>query len=133
MNDGSVTVEFIIWLPVLMLIVAFTADACELYLVRADMWSVAADTARRMAVGQLAAATTTTGTAQTYAASQLMHSGLPYTYNFVQGSMTATPPVDDVVEISLPVASASIFGILAAYGSFSGAQLDVKITMRAEQ
>src|ERR1700679_612536 len=132
-ETGTVTVEFILWMPVLLLILAFTADACQLYQVQADMWNVASDTARRMATGELVATTATTGTAQSYAATQLLYPNLPYTYNFVEGSMTSTPPVDDVAEITVPMASASVFGILAVYGSFTGASIDVKVTMRAEQ
>jgi Flp pilus assembly protein TadG len=119
---GVITVEFVIWMPVFLVILAFIADACALYLMQADMWNVARDTARRMTTGQLA----TTLEAHDYAAAQLMYPNKPYT-------ITATPGVpDDVVEITIPIRDASIFGVLAVYGSFSDATLKAKVTMRAE-
>jgi Flp pilus assembly protein TadG len=121
-KDGLVSVEFVLWMPVFFLILAFTADACVLYLMQADMWNVARDTARRMATGQL----TTTAAAQTYASGQLLYPTKPYTYTITQGT-------DDVVGISIPISSASIFGVLAVYGSFSSATLNAQVTMRAEQ
>jgi hypothetical protein len=121
-KDGLVSVEFVLWMPVFFLILAFTADACVLYLMQADMWNVARDTARRMATGQL----TTTAAAQTYASGQLLYPSKPYTYSITQGT-------DDVVGISVPISNASIFGVLAVYGSFSGATLNAQVTMRAEQ
>jgi Flp pilus assembly protein TadG len=126
--DGSVTIEFVLWMPVLLLILAFSADASQLYLIRANMWTVAGETARRMTTGQL-----NSGTAQAFAAGQLLYPNLPYTYSFVQGSATASPPVDDVAEISIPVANASVFGVLAVWGNFTNSVLDAKVTMRSEQ
>jgi Flp pilus assembly protein TadG len=127
-RDGSVTIEFVLWMPVLLLILAFSADASQLYLIRANLWTVAGETARRMTTGQLNAST-----AQAYAASQLLYPNLPYTYSFTQGSAAASPPVDDVAEIKVPVANASVFGVLAVWGNFTNAVLDAKVTMRPEQ
>jgi Flp pilus assembly protein TadG len=118
---GSITVEFVIWIPVFLIIMAFMADGCLLYLMQADMWSVARDTARRMTTGQMNATA-----AHDYAASQMMYPGKHYTIN---ASVIGT---DDVVEISIPVKDASVFGVLAAYGSFTDAVLKAKVTMRAE-
>jgi Flp pilus assembly protein TadG len=117
---GTITVEFVIWIPVFLVIMAFMADGCLLYLMQADMWSVARDTARRMTTGQMNAEV-----AHDYAASQMMYPNKPYT-------ITTTAGVDDVVEISIPVKDASVFGVLAAYGSFTDAVLKAKVTMRAE-
>jgi Flp pilus assembly protein TadG len=119
-HSGSITVEFVIWIPVFLVIMGFIADATSLYLMQADMWNVARDTARRMTTGQLSAPA-----AQTYAASALLYPNRPYT-------VTATQGTDDVVEISIPVQNASIFGVLAAFGGFSNSILDAKVTMRDE-
>src|ERR1700680_651165 len=94
---GSITVEFVIWIPVFLVIMGFIADATMLYLTQADMWNVARDTARRMTTGQLSATA-----AQTFAATALLYPNKPYTITATQGS-------DDIVEISLPVQNASIF------------------------
>lgn len=117
---GSITVEFVIWIPVFLVIMGFIADATMLYLMQADMWNVARDTTRRMTTGQLSAPD-----AETYAASALLYPNKNYT-------ITATQGTDDVVEISLPVTDASIFGVLAAFGGFSSSVLDAKVTMRDE-
>lgn len=114
------TVEFVIWIPILLVILGFTADACKLYLTQADMWDVARDTARRMSTGQYCK----TSDAQTYAQSQLLYP-LTYTFSITQGS-------DDVVQISTPVAGASVFGVLASYGGFMANSLGAKVTMPAE-
>jgi len=119
-RSGLVTVEFVLWLPVFLVILAFLADGCMLYLMQADMWSVARDTARRMTTGQL-----DSSGAQSYAASALLYSSRPYTITATQGS-------DDIVEISLPVQDASVFGVLAVFGSFTNLMLDAKVTMRDE-
>jgi len=117
---GSITVEFVIWIPVFLVILAFMADATSLYLIQADMWNVARDADRRITTGQF-----TPDQAKTYVASQLLYPNKPYT-------ITATAGTDDVVEISIPVQSASIFGVLAIYGGFSNAVMDAKVTMRDE-
>lgn len=120
-DRGTATVEFVIWMPLFAIILAITADACMLYLMQADMWNVARDTARRMSTGELNA-----GTAQTYAASELLYANKPYT-------ITASVGATDTLEISIPVQNASIFGVLGVLGSFSTASLDAKAEMRAEQ
>lgn len=119
-QQGVITVEFVIWMPVFLVMLAFIADASFLYLMQADMWNVARDTTRRMTTGQLTAAN-----APAYAGAQLMYPSKPYI-------VTATQGLDDVVEISIPIKNASVFGVLAVFGSFSDATLRAKVTMRAE-
>jgi Flp pilus assembly protein TadG len=130
-EGGSATVEFVIWIPVLLIILAITADACKLYLTQADMYNVARDTARRMSTGQLS----TVATAKTYAQGELLYYNSNYT---ITPAMNATAcastgnTVDDVVTISVPVGKAAVFGILTVYGAFSTATLRAKVTMRQE-
>jgi Flp pilus assembly protein TadG len=120
-DAGTVTLEFVAWMPVFVFILALTADACKLYLTQADMWSVARDTARRMSTGQLA----TPADAQNYATGHLLYSTLGYTFTITQGG-------DDTVEIAVPVTNACVFGILPVVGNFSSAHIDAKVVMRAE-
>src|SRR5215475_9601986 len=124
-NEGSVTVEFVIWIPVLLVILAFTADACLMYLVQADMWNVARDTVRRMSTGQI----TTIADAKTYASGQMLYSTKPYV---ITPTFAATANGDDIIDITLPVSQASVFGTLASFGGFSSATLEAKVTMRSE-
>ena len=118
---GSVTVEFVAWMPVFMFVLALTADACKLYLTQADMWTVARDTARRMATGQLATPTD----AQNYAKQHLLYASSSYTY-------TITQDVDDTVEIKIPITDACVFGILPVIANLSSTQMAAKVVMRAE-
>lgn len=120
-ESGVVTLEFVAWMPVFVVILALTADACKLYLTQADMWSVARDTSRRMSTGQLG----TPESAQAYAQSQLLYGTLDYTFTITQG-------VDDSVEIRVPLTSACVFGILPVLANMGSAQIDAKVVMRAE-
>jgi len=124
--DGAVTVEFIIWIPVLLVILAFTADACLMYLIQADMWNVARDTARRMSTGQLA----TNDAAKTYAAGQMLYPGKTYV---ITPTGAGQAGVDKVIDVTFPISQAGVFGVLATFGSFTGATLEAKVTMRSEQ
>lgn len=124
--DGAVTVEFIIWIPVLLVILAFTADACLMYLIQADMWNVARDTARRMSTGQF----TTNTAAQTYAGGQMLYPGKTYT---ITATGAGQAGVDKVIDVTLPISQAGVFGVLATFGSFTGATLEAKVTMRSEK
>ena len=131
-TDGTVTVEFIVWIPILVLILAFTADACQLYLIQADIWSVARDATRRMTVQQLTA--TPTDTVTPYIKGQLLYYNTHYT---ITPSTTTTctshvQTINDIVSVSVPVQYASVFGVLAAYGGFSGATLTANVTMLEE-
>jgi Flp pilus assembly protein TadG len=117
---GVLTIEFVIWIPIFMVILAFTADACKLYLTQADMWDVARDTARRISTGQYC----NNVDAESYARAQLLYP-LTYRFSIVKGA-------SDVVEISTPVAGASVFGALANFGGFAANTLSAKVTMPAE-
>lgn len=120
-DRGTVTVEFVLWIPIFLIILAFTADACKLYLTQANMWDVARDTARGMSIGQYC----DTATAQTYAQSQLYYSSLTYAFNVTKGTA-------DIVDITTPIAGASVFGVLASFGGFNTGTLEAKVTMPSE-
>ena len=126
-QDGSVSVEFVVWLPVFLVVLGFIADASTTYLIQASMWDTAMDCARRMSTGQyITASDVKTKCAQ----KELLYAYKPYT-------ITATFPgagTDDTVEISLPMYEAGVFGVLAVMGGFTGPnfKLDVKAQMKAE-
>lgn len=52
-EHGAVTIEFILWIPVIMVLVGIVIDATTIYITYTEMWNVARDTARRMVVGNL--------------------------------------------------------------------------------
>lgn len=97
---GVVTVEFIPWVGVIVVLLGITADASKLYLTQADMNNVARDTARRMSTGQFCSATD----AQSYAQNKMLFSNLTYNYNITFSG------TDDVVDITTPLGSASVYG-----------------------
>ena len=47
-EKGAVTIEFVLWVPVIMALVAIVIDATTIYITHSEMWNVARDTARRM-------------------------------------------------------------------------------------
>jgi Flp pilus assembly protein TadG len=126
-EDGSVSVEFVVWMPVFLVIFALIADAGTLYLIQASMWDTAMDCARRMATGQyVTASDVKTKCVQ----KELLYAYKPYSVNanfLVNGT-------DDTVEISLPMWEGGVFGVLAVLGGFGGPnfKIDVTAKMKAE-
>ncbi|HSF95368.1 MAG TPA: TadE family protein [Thermohalobaculum sp.] len=47
-ETGSMSVEFVMWIPFLAIMLVIAVDASYLYLSQNQMWNVARDTARRM-------------------------------------------------------------------------------------
>jgi Flp pilus assembly protein TadG len=45
-DDGSTTIEFVLWLPLLMAVLIVAMDASVLYMRQSNMWQVSRDTAR---------------------------------------------------------------------------------------
>lgn len=52
-EHGSVTIEFVLWIPVILVLVAIVIDATTIYVTHTEMWNVARDTARRMVTGSI--------------------------------------------------------------------------------
>jgi len=50
-ETGSVTIEFVLWVPVFVVILAITVDATILFMTQANLWSIARDTTRQMSTG----------------------------------------------------------------------------------
>lgn len=48
-NDGTVSVEFVIWLPFCVLLMAFVIDVSLLFMSQSNYWSISRDTARLVA------------------------------------------------------------------------------------
>ena len=125
-DEGTVTVEFMLWLPLIFTIILFTVDVALIYLKQADMWNVARDYARRMSVD----ATLTNANAQTQATGALFTSlqnaaGLSVTAT--GGTVAAT---DKVMTIQVPLCQASLFGVV---GCTSGSlTLTARVTMASE-
>ena len=61
-ETGALTVEFVLWVPVIMAVLIVVIDAATIYVTHTEMWNVARDTARRMVIEF-----TTTAQAKAYA------------------------------------------------------------------
>ena len=126
-DGGTVTVEFMLWVPLVFLLIFFAIDVSLIYLKQADMWNVARDSARRLSVSS----TYTNGQAQVDAKAQL--------FNSLQGAtVTATggPPnnpssgANKVVTISIPLCQASLFRVVGCYDN--SLTLTARVTMASE-
>lgn len=102
-RDGSATVEFVLWFPVFVTMIAVITDLSFIYTTNASMWDAARDTARRMALRQMDVAE-----AEAFAASAVaLGSSADYTVHATIGD-------DVMVEITTSTSAASVFGVYAA-------------------
>ena len=97
-DGGTSTIEFVLWLPIFILILSIVVDVCFVFLRQAVMYDVAADTARRYAVGRFGGTgsdpnqATTVTTAQTHAVDKATFSGVTPATMFVAGALMLTMP-----------------------------------------
>jgi hypothetical protein len=132
-QDGSSTIEFIVWMPVFLIIVGLTADVATTYLIQASMWNTAMDCTRRMSTGQYTSSQTSPNDVTT----ACVKKELLFSYKFSKAGAAITPTfgsTDDSIEIQLPLWEAGMFGVLASFAGLAGNsyKLDVKATMKAE-
>jgi Flp pilus assembly protein TadG len=128
-DDGTVSVEFMLWMPLIFTIILFTVDVALIYLKQADMWNVARDISRRMSVSSSYVAG---GTAASDARAQLFTSLSSATITAVPTS-TGTgnvPNFNDVVTIQIPLCTASLFGVVGCYDN--SLNLTARVTMASE-
>ena len=122
-NDrGAVTIEFVLWVPIIMGLLVTAIDATTLYVTHTEMWNVARDTARRMVTGKFH----TEAEAEAYAASAMNMRSAPY---FVR----ATYDKDDVVEVIIAIGFSDIS--IAGYGSplmIFGTNVAAHVVMRPD-
>lgn len=52
-DGGAVTIEFVLWVPIIVALLITAIDATTLYVMHTEMWNVARDTARRMVTGKI--------------------------------------------------------------------------------
>ncbi|WP_112320789.1 TadE/TadG family type IV pilus assembly protein [Oceanibium sediminis] len=51
-DGGTTTIEFVLWLPIFILVLGIIIDVCFMFLAQAIMYDVASDAARSAAIGQ---------------------------------------------------------------------------------
>ena len=115
---GSATVEFVLWLPFFITLIAAIADLSFIFTTNASMWDVARDTARRLALHQV-----TAEQAETFALSAFAL-GDPTQY-----AVSVTDGDDVVVEITTSIDDASVFGV---YSALMPGDLIARVTMLRE-
>jgi len=122
-DDGTVSVEFMLWMPLIFTIILFTVDVALIYLKQADMWNVARDISRRMSVSD----SYSNASAQTDAQAQLFSSLSSATITATGGAVAGQ---DKIVTIQVPLCTASLFGVVGCYDN--SLKLTARVTMASE-
>lgn len=123
-ETGSATVEFILWVPLIVALLVLVVDVSTIYITHTEMWNVARDTARRMAKGDLTAAE-----AEAHAADAMSLRDFPYSVEAVHDTTT------DVVQvvIRLRLEETTIIGgwMLSGPLTLIGVDMGARVVMRA--
>ncbi len=99
-EQGSATIEFVLWVPVFVILLVATTDATILYLHHTEMWNVSRDVARRVSVGDL-----------TEADAVAVVENEMFLYSSAYTVATSLPnEVNVMIQIQTSVADASVFG-----------------------
>ncbi len=118
-EHGSATIEFVLWVPVFVVILVAATDATVLYLHHTEMWNVSRDVARRVAVGDMTEADTV----------NVVQNEM-FLYSRAYTVATSDPADLDVkIMIQTSVADASVFGF---FEPVLDRYLTAMVTMRRE-
>ncbi len=118
-EHGSATIEFVLWVPIFVVILVAATDATVLYLHHTEMWNVSRDVARRVAVGDMSEAD----------AAAAVQSDM-FLYSRAYTVATSNPTDLDVqIMIQTSIADASVFGF---FEPIMGRYLTARVTMRRE-
>lgn len=119
-SSASTTVEFVLWVPVFLVILALTVDVSLMFLRQSNIWQVARDTARIYSTYQLNEAE-----AEAYAlANATLGGDVPFV------DVNPNPNLQSVqVVITVPISDVGLFGIL---NIGSGSDLIAVVTHRME-
>jgi len=116
-DDGNATVEFVLWLPLIMGILVGAFDLNVIMATQSNMWDVARDTARRVSTGEL-----NSTTAQTYALAKLTYMGFDYGVDVTVGD-------DVVVAVDTYLSNVAVLGSMGGLNSY---HVTAAVTMRVE-
>ena len=118
-EHGSATIEFVLWVPIFVVILVAATDATILYLHHTEMWNVSRDVARRVAVGDI-----TEADAVNVVQNEMFLYSRAYT-------VATSDPADLDVKIMIrtSVADASVFGF---FEPVLDRYLTAMVTMRRE-
>lgn len=116
---GSATIEFVLWVPVFVIILVAATDATTLYLHHTEMWNVSRDIARRVSVGDMSEAD---------AANAVQNEMFLYSDAYTVATSNPTE-LDVTIMIQTSIADASVFGF---FTPVLGRFLTAQVTMRRE-
>ncbi len=118
-EHGSATIEFVLWVPIFVVILVAATDATILYLHHTEMWNVSRDVARRVAVGDMTEAD---------AAAAVQNEMFLYSRAY---TVSTSNPADLDVKIMIrtSVRDASVFGF---FEPVLDRYLTAMVTMRRE-
>ena len=124
-NDGAALLEFAFLTPNLMLLITGIIQFGSLFFLKNNMANVARDTARPLAVGELASQSE----AETFVQDSLVNWGATFTVSVTEPDPADPNSNDYVVQISVPMADASI---VDPFGFVESGTLSAQSTMRQE-
>lgn len=117
-EDGAVTVEFVLWLPVFFLILMLIVDATMVFSAEARLWTVARDAARQISIHRLSAED----------AEEFVHERSGFKPEKL--TVTADDSKSDIwVRVTTPTSEVDMFGF---FGTISSPTLVAHVTLRAE-
>jgi Flp pilus assembly protein TadG len=119
-EQAAVTVEFVLWLPVFIIILFLIVEVSLLFLTQSSMWNVARDTARRIATHEFDQTE-----AEAHATSAMTFGGHSYTI----AADAAGPEVS--VTISASVGDVLLFAY-SPMAAFAGSTLSAQVILREE-
>ncbi len=122
---GAAIVEFALAAPVLILILAGIFDAGTMFYIQNNMLSVARETVRRLAVGDLA----NQSDAHAFASNLVVNWPATFTTSITEPDPNDPSDFDYVVEISVPMVDAALIDPL---GVFNSGTLRAQAVMRKE-
>ena len=118
-DRAMATIEFVLWVPVFVVILVAVMDGTVLYLHQTEMWNVSRDIARRISVGDLTEAD----------AVDTVRNEM-YLYSRAYTVATSNPiNLNIQITIQTRIADASVFGF---FEPVLGRYLTTSVTMRRE-
>jgi Flp pilus assembly protein TadG len=128
-ENGSISVEFVLWIPIFIFLIAIITDLSIVYVVNANMYDVARDTARRWSQDRNRNEFPTDQDVKDHVNDEMV---LGYDTDGVKYDVNAVwNPDDDEVTVAIRAKSADvdIFGIMTPLGV---EDLVAQVTMRLE-
>jgi hypothetical protein len=103
-DDGNVTVEFVIWFPVLIFLLLLTVDVTLSFVRHSHMWRVANEVTRSVSTGRLRSGDVPGRVAAMSQGPTAYSASISHSGNLV------------TTRVSLPLRNAGLMGILAQFG-----------------